>query len=847
MIDIVIDGVDTSPMTREELEVFALAMKERNDKEKEERSFFQLERDKIRTFWEITRNELEEARAKLRNKDRQIEEEAEKNDEKLKSYRQKTKFMQYELQNDFTQCKISALTSAKNEIDNHIQQEWELLRDKRALKSKEREQETAHEEQMKALKTEHSEHLYEASQEFENRIKEVQSKFDKKFALLRQELDTKHKMEMAEVEERKNTEIDDLTKYHETAFAEMKNYYNDITLNNLALIKSLKDQMELQQKQNERMSKQVADVTAENRRLTEPLKLALEDAAEYKKQLQNYERDKITLANTIVKLSGTQKKLDNLTWTNEALELRFNRLQAETDELRKRFRLATIEVQQKCALKNELLQRRIELLNDKSEVKDALLEKLNKDSKIITKDTYKSVEFNIKKHSGGIIDGVDTTQMTREQLEIFCIRIREENEREREERNFFQIERDKLKNFWEITKNELEELKAKLRNKDRQVEETEEKNEEDVKYYKQQVKYLKYEHQNNLTECKAEATVALKLAQDQHTAHERQLRDDIIQLKQQLREQEISYQDLIKALKIKHSNESSETMKTFEMKAKETDTKYSKKYSKLLDELEVKHKLELSEIEERKNTQISRLISNHEKSFTEMKNYYNDITLNNLALISSLKDQLQVFKKQSDDAMKTAATITANNRKLSLPLQKAESEIKELRKHLENYKRDKLAYTNTLAKFHDLKKEFNDLKWSNEVLQLRYDKLQVEHDELYKRFVEAILQIQQKTTLKNVNLQKRIQFLNDVADYRESVIEDLTSSTEIPPQYKKVEEMLSNKNLIIKDLRDELSKMCQAYNELLEMYRKKFDDYGEPIQQIILKEITNGDSEETNE
>lgn len=47
-------------------------------------------------------------------------------------------------------------------------------------------------------------------------------------------------MEMSEVEERKNTQINELTKSHELAFNEMKNYYNDITLNNLALISSLK-------------------------------------------------------------------------------------------------------------------------------------------------------------------------------------------------------------------------------------------------------------------------------------------------------------------------------------------------------------------------------------------------------------------------------------------------------------------------------------------------------------------------------------------------------------------------------------------------------------------------------
>lgn len=47
-------------------------------------------------------------------------------------------------------------------------------------------------------------------------------------------------MEMFEVEERKNAQITELTKSHEKAFNEMRNYYNDITLNNLALISSLK-------------------------------------------------------------------------------------------------------------------------------------------------------------------------------------------------------------------------------------------------------------------------------------------------------------------------------------------------------------------------------------------------------------------------------------------------------------------------------------------------------------------------------------------------------------------------------------------------------------------------------
>lgn len=57
----------------------------------------------------------------------------------------------------------------------------------------------------------------------------------------------------------------------------------------------------------------------------------------------------------------------------------------------------------------------------------------------------------------------------------------------------------------------------------------------------------------------------------------------------------------------------------------------------LREELDLRRKTEIHEIEERKNTQINTLMKNHEKAFSDIKNYYNDITLNNLALINTLK------------------------------------------------------------------------------------------------------------------------------------------------------------------------------------------------------------------
>lgn len=85
----------------------------------------------------------------------------------------------------------------------------------------------------------------------------------------------------------------------------------------------------------------------------------------------------------------------------------------------------------------------------------------------------------------------------------------------------------------------------------------------------------------------------------------------------------------------------------------ELQAKHEKKMVAQREELELRRKTEIHEVEEvsltpsiscdnhcpsqRKNGQINTLMKNHEKAFSDIKNYYNDITLNNLALINSLK------------------------------------------------------------------------------------------------------------------------------------------------------------------------------------------------------------------
>lgn len=84
--------------------------------------------------------------------------------------------------------------------------------------------------------------------------------------------------------------------------------------------------MEGIKKREERMEKQLRDVTVENHKLVEPLQQAQAEVNELSRQMKNYEKDKISLANTKTRLGLCQKDFEELKWENEVLELRFEKV-----------------------------------------------------------------------------------------------------------------------------------------------------------------------------------------------------------------------------------------------------------------------------------------------------------------------------------------------------------------------------------------------------------------------------------------------------------------------------------------------------------------------------------------
>ena len=127
----------------------------------------------------------------------------------------------------------------------------------------------------------------------------------------------------------------------------------------------------------------------------------------------------------------------------------------------------------------------------------------------------------------------------------------------------------------------------------------------------------------------------------------------------------------------------------------------------------------------------------------------------------SFQEQVEDMKKKEERNEKLMADITAENKRLSEPLQEALAECDSLKKQLLHYEKDKLSLQNAKARLKVLEEKHKQVLWEHEVLEQRYGQCQKERDELYDNFVNRIIGVQQKNGFKNLILEKKVESLKE--------------------------------------------------------------------------------------
>ncbi|KAM9481678.1 dynein regulatory complex subunit 4-like [Clarias gariepinus] len=354
--------------------------------------------------------------------------------------------------------------------------------------------------------------------------------------------------------------------------------------------------------------------------------------------------------------------------------------------------------------------------------------------------------------------------MTKEQLEEKIKQMHAQMEQEVKDRNYFQLEKDKIQSFCEMTKKQLEEKKTDLRNRDKDLEADAERHQAKTMMYDQKLRHLLQEQQTTIGELKTERVVITKVMEAEHTEVESKLQRDRLKLKANINEQELSYLNLIKNLKLNHNKETTKLRTKFEDKVREIEATYEKKMQIQRAEQDLRRKNELHETEQKKNFHISMLIKNHEKAFSDFKSYYSEITLGSFNQINLLKDQRAEMKMKEEAADKEMTTVLKENQHLIETLQEVTQEVSDLQKELTDYHKDKALLKEKKADLKARDAELKDQKLENEVMKQRIIMMQQKHDVLHQKFSKAIQEVHQKNSFKNLLLERKLTTLTDTVE-----------------------------------------------------------------------------------
>ncbi|XP_063232149.1 dynein regulatory complex subunit 4-like [Bacillus rossius redtenbacheri] len=381
-----------------------------------------------------------------------------------------------------------------------------------------------------------------------------------------------------------------------------------------------------------------------------------------------------------------------------------------------------------------------------------------------------------------LIDGVSTIEMTRPQLRVLANRLHEELLKEKEDRNLMQLERDKLHTFHDVCRQQLAECQAGLSVMKNENEDAEEKHQVELKQVEQKVKYLMHEHETLLNEA------------------------------------------------VEFAEEIEEAREVFLEEKNELKKKAEKRLLEASEELTLKFRMELSELEIRKNKQIDDLVKEHDSAFASMKYYFNDIMDNNLSLIKGLKEKLRDVQKKLEDASmlekeckrrlafgggREAAVGRRRRRSSSSPgpPPRAQEEEAAVRQAGDQSSCDA----------------------ARAALELRE-----EGERLRRCHREALQELLQEADLRAALRETRVQELRALLEAERARAVELAAGgggAAFPRHLRglvqeRLAALLAGNNALVQELLKELARACKAHDELLRACEAKLRQLGVPPQEL---------------
>ena len=259
---------------------------------------------------------------------------------------------------------------------------------------------------------------------------------------------------------------------------------------------------------------------------------------------------------------------------------------------------------------------------------------------------------------------------------------------ERIKRNYIQMEKEMIYDFYSNTRKDLEESKNMVIIHDHDIEQMEEDHKVEMTVYMRKLQYLEHEHQTKDT--RVVQTKALADASEERKdflAREEEQKKLKKALVAEYKNNEVKSIEDIKALEAKQATRLQSEMSGLETDKNTLIAKYEEKLENLRRDLELRIKVEIHELEERKNQHINNLRQTHRKQYEKVKDSYNNMTKQQLVLIKQATNDKESIDKRADEIKDQIKDLQGKISDSEGPKQDAEQKLKAVEKTLSTYTR----------------------------------------------------------------------------------------------------------------------------------------------------------------
>ena len=403
--------------------------------------------------------------------------------------------------------------------------------------------------------------------------------------------------------------------------------------------------------------------------------------------------------------------------------------------------------------------------------------------------------------------------------------------------SLYQQERERINYFWIAEKKHLEEVQADLRNKEWSAQELKEKHDIEINVCKNRVKHLLFHNLDNLIEAKTSSEVTLKNSEDEHRYKQRDLKYDVRALLVNEKEKEVNHEDYLRSLKKDEDKKKMELRHEFERRAIEMKDRYTEKMNRLRTDMEERKKRIIEQIEAKMNSDIKKLTVEHQQKLTDIQNYYKNITDSNISHIKQLQEEVHKLRKIEVSHLKNLNKLKFENKHFVNPLKETKNLVEMKKKELEQYTKDKTELHDTFERITQIEEEIRQWTWEYEVLLQQYDYLTHERDDVYKRFQDSILEVQQKIGLKNLILEKKLETIQETLEAKDIQLHQVITAANLSPETlaqvsSSLEDVETAKNEQINLIQAELKKIREAHNNMVKTYEGKLFEFGIPVEEL---------------